>query len=576
MNRKQLIIFILVSILLLGGTGAAAFFLYGEKPSEQKFIAAEARHITETVHTNGTVEAAQNVDLSFERSGRVARVNVNVGDRVKAGQVLVELENAAEGAQVQQALALLNQKKAGATASEIAFYQAAADAAQADIEKTKADTSAAVAVAQAALDTAENNLKLANGGEDSQVVSQAYDSALATLQASLPKLDDALAQADMILGIDNSAANAAWKSQLSVTDSGKLMAANSLYQEAKTQIRSAHASVDPLLPAAAHMSIDLAAVTTQTALGKTAQLLQGVSDVLNATVSGGALSAADLSVKSSTIQSERTAIAAQNTAVVSAIQSVANAKNSLQTYTIAYNQALTNLQNARHSADSLVKLKQSAYDQAQANLNTKSQPVREVDLAPLRAAVNAASVTFAKTRLIAPIDGVISKQDAKVGAIMSPNAPITSVINEGAFQLKTQVSETDISKITIGNHADVTLDAYGSAVTFSATVVNTEPAISSVNGVSGYKTTMQFDEADERIKPGLTGNATIKTAEADAPVSVPDRSVIRQGGIFSVLVRDESGRLVTKTVTIGLHGDDGWDEITSGLQSGDAMVDFGS
>lgn len=576
MNRKQLAIFIAISVVLLGATGAAAYYLFREKPPEQHFVQAEARHINETVRTNGSVEAAQDVDLSFERTGRVAKATLKVGDHVKAGDVLVELENAAEGALVQQARALLQQKQAGATASEIAFYQAAADAASADVDKTKSDTAAAIATAQAAVDTAENNLKLANGGDESLVVGQAYDAAIATYQASLPKLDDALAQADMILGVDNSAANAAWKGQLSVTNSGKLIIADNLYQEAKVANASAHVSTDLLIAGADHAQVDASGSSVQSALGKMSQLLQAVSDVLNATVSGGALSAADLSAKTATIQSERGAISAQNSSVVTSIQAVSNAKNSLTSYTITYNKAVQDLKTAQNSAASLVKLKQSAYDQALANLQSRTQPVREVDLAPLRASLNAAAVAYGKTRLVSPIDGVVSRQDAKVGALVSPNLPVVSVINEGAYQLEAQVSETDIAKLAIGNKAGVTLDAYGSAASFPATIIKIDPAASIVNGTSGYKTTLQFDNSDDRIKPGLTGNATISTEQRDAAVAVPQRSVIQQGNSYSVLVQGADGRIVSKTVDVGLRGDDGWVEITSGLNPGDQIVDFGS
>jgi multidrug resistance efflux pump len=219
-------------------------------------------------------------------------------------------------------------------------------------------------------------------------------------------------------------------------------------------------------------------------------LLQAVSDVLNATVPGGNLSTSDLSAKQLTIQGERTAVSAQTSAVVAAGQAVSNAKNSLTTYTIAYQKAQNDLTNVQNSAASLVKLKESAVAQAEANLSSKTQPVRDVDLAPLRASLNAAAVAYAKTRLISPIDGVVSKQDGKVGMIISPNLPVLSVISEGGFQLETLVSETDIAKLAVGNKADVTLDAYGSNAIFPATVVKLDPAATTENGVT------------EKIQPG--------------------------------------------------------------------------
>jgi HlyD family secretion protein len=573
MKTKDLVIFLIISLAVVGGAGVGAYVWLKPSVPEIPFVTAEMHHLEERVRANGVVKASQDVDLSFERSGRVARVNATVGQHVKAGDVLLELENSAEGAMVQQARALLAQKQAGATSADIAFSQAAVDAAKADLEKTKADTAASIATAQSAVDTAQNNLKLANGGEDSQIVGQAYDAEATTLQASMPKLDDGLVQADLILGVDNTAANASFKTQLSATDAGKLVTADSLYQEAKIQVAAAHAATDLIGPGTAHASVDASASAVQTALAKMSALLQAVSDVLNATVPGGNLSTSDLSAKQLTIQGERTAVSAQTSAVVAAGQAVSNAKNSLTTYTIAYQKAQNDLTNVQNSAASLVKLKESAVAQAEANLSSKTQPVRDVDLAPLRASLNAAAVAYAKTRLISPIDGVVSKQDGKVGMIISPNLPVLSVISEGGFQLETLVSETDIAKLAVGNKADVTLDAYGSNAIFPATVVKLDPAATTENGVTGYKVTFQFDQADDRIKPGLTANVSVVTQERDA-VAVPERSVIEKNGGDSVLVKTANG-LETRTVDVGIRGADGWWEITSGLQAGDQVEDFG-
>ncbi|HVM91129.1 MAG TPA: efflux RND transporter periplasmic adaptor subunit [Verrucomicrobiae bacterium] len=573
MKTKDLVIFLIISLVVVGGAGIGAYVWLKPSAPEIPFVTAETHHVQERVRSNGEVKASQDVDLSFERSGRIAHVNATVGQHVKAGDVLLELENSAEAAMVQQARALLAQKQAGATSADIAYAQAAVDAAKADVEKTKADTAASIATAQSAVDTAQNNLKLADGGEDSQIVSQAYDAAATTLQASLPKLDDGLAQADLILGVDNTAANANFKTQLSATDAGKLVTADSLYQEAKIQVAAAHSATDEIGPGANHANVDTAMTAVQTALAKMSALLQAVSDVLNATIPGGNLSASDLSAKQLTIQGERTAVSTQVSAVVAASQAVSNAKNSLTTYTIALQKAQNDLVNVQNSAASLVKLKESAVAQAEANLSSKTQPVREVDLAPLRASLNAAVVAYNKTRLLSPIDGVVSVQDGKVGMIISPNVPVVSVINEGGFQLETLVSETDIAKLAVGNKAEVTLDAYGSDTLFPATVVKLDPAATTENGVTGYKATFQFDQADERIKPGLTANVSVVTQERDA-VAVPERSVLEKNGEDSVLVKTANGT-ETRVVQVGIKGADGWWEITSGLQAGDQVEDFG-
>ena len=50
--------------------------------------------LSATVNAAGNIQSHQTADLSFGQSGAVKDINVNVGDRVKAGDVLAELDTA--------------------------------------------------------------------------------------------------------------------------------------------------------------------------------------------------------------------------------------------------------------------------------------------------------------------------------------------------------------------------------------------------------------------------------------------------------------------------------------------------
>ncbi len=574
MKAKSIIIFSVAAVVLIGGSIAVSTVLLKPKQVEKRSVSAEQHHIREVVRADGEIKPAQSVDLSFERSGRIARISKNVGDTVKAGDTLMELENGTEATLVAQARALLAQKQAGSSATEIDIYQAAVDAANADLDKTKTDTQATITTAQTAVETAQNNLKLASGGDQSQIVGQAYESAVATVQAELPQMDNGLNQADAVLGIDHVSAFTSYR--LSALDASKLAIATNQYTNAKTQIQTMHDAVAPLTSATAHETIDGVIADEEATIAVLNQLLSSVSDVLKATPAGSASDQATLAGMQTTNQQTRTALSAQSSQLVTTKQAIENAKNSLNAYTIAYNKAQQDLVNAQASAASLIRLKEAGYQQAVANLASKTQPVRETDLAPLQASLNAAAVAYGKTLLKSPIDGVVSRQDGKVGAIISPNSPILSVINENSFQVETFISETDIAKIKVGNPADVTTDAYGSGVVFPATVVKIDPNISTVNGETGYKVTLQFSKNDDRIKAGMTGNASIISQEKDVPVALPERSILQKNGIFEVLLLTSDGQTKEQAVLVGARGSDGWREILSGLKAGDRVEDFGN
>src|SRR4051812_15284496 len=149
----------------------------------------------------GTVEA-KSISVGSRTGGRVAKVLVQEGDRVKPGQVLVELEHgdldaqrAGAAAQLAQATAALDKLKAGARPEEIAQAQARAAQANAVQQETRhgsrpeeiAGAEARVASAQALVDKAQLDADRAHRLLQSQAIAQAEsdaaDTALRTAKA---------------------------------------------------------------------------------------------------------------------------------------------------------------------------------------------------------------------------------------------------------------------------------------------------------------------------------------------------------------------------------------------------------
>ncbi len=574
MTKKNIFIIAGSAVALAAAIGLSAFILLRPVKTQYQYVSAEKRHLSETVRASGQIKPAQAVDLSFELGGRIKAVNVKAGDAVKSGDVLVELDNSAQIAQVAQAQAMLNQKIAGASKQQVAIYQATVDAARADLAKSKADTASQLDAVQAAYDVAQNNLKMASGGADSQVVGQAYQTSVTVLQSSLPVFDSALNQADQILGVDNGANNLSFKSALSALDSTKLSDAQNLYRTTKQQIEDTRASVAPLVVDSPHATVDQALKSVQDTLNQTNQMLAAVSDVLDATVSGSILPQETLSNMKFAIQTMRGTVVTESNAIVAAQQGTVNAANGLNAYTIAFNKAKLDLDTVQASVSSTILIKQAALEQAQANLDNVSAPARQTDLAPLQAALNAAEAAYSKTQLKAPFDGVVSKQSGSIGDLITSGMSVASVINDKTLQVDVYVSETDVSKIKVGNQATVTVDAYGADTGFAAAVVKIESGATQISGSSAYKVTLQFNQPDDRLKTGMTADASIVTQDKADAVAIPERSLIQRQGAYFVLVRNGQAAPEERKVQVGIKSADGWQEIISGINPGDQAVDF--
>ena len=161
---------------------------------------------------------------------------------------------------------------------------------------------------------------------------------------------------------------------------------------------------------------------------------------------------------------------------------------------------------------------------------------------------------------------------AQVGQVVSPGAPMMSLVNSSGLKIQAYVSEKDVANVKSGDAAAVTLDAFGTGTTFPATVTTVDAAQTQVNGASAYMVTLHFTNPNSQIKDGMTGNVQIIEAEHDNVIAVPSNLVINDDGSYFVL--KQNGSTADKVpVQIGLVGAS-TTEITAGLNVGDQINSF--
>ncbi len=106
---KRIILLILVVIALVTG----GFLVFNRKNGDAgNLLVVQPGDFVQRVSVSGKVVAAKNVDLAFTETGRVARVAVRVGDRVLAGQSMVELDANTLQSELSAARATLDLKRA--------------------------------------------------------------------------------------------------------------------------------------------------------------------------------------------------------------------------------------------------------------------------------------------------------------------------------------------------------------------------------------------------------------------------------------------------------------------------------
>lgn len=568
-HKKKIIIIAAIAVLVIG---AIAYGQYrkANQPSSYQTVKAVKGDLVQTVEATGKVKSADDLALKFELSGTIGEVRVKEGDQVKSGDVLIRLRAADLDAAVAQASANLNQKLAGATKEDISYYQSAVDLAKASLDQAKADATYLVASAELAVDTAKNNLKLAEGGESSQIVTDAYDDAIASLQTSISTMDNSLTQADNILGVDNSLANDDFEQFLATADPSKLDYAKSLYPQVKLEVNSARNQIISL-SGADHASVDSALVATKNALNRCVQLLAAVKEVLNITSPMGSLSQSSLDTKKTTIETARSNASAYSNTISNVQQAIDSAKNSYTTYSIAYTKAQQDLENTRSTVTSNIAMKEASYNQALANLNSKKNPPREVDVAAYRAALSQAIANRNKASIVAPIDGVVTQIAKMKGEFISMSETAIEMLSPH-YEVDVDIPETDVVKVAISDVVSITLDAYGDDIKFTGKVMSIDPASTEVQDVVYYKIKVALDPSEKEIKPGMTANVTVSTDTRTNVLYVPLRAV-RTSDMGKKSVRIlVNGAPEDRDIVIGMRADNGQVEVVSGINEGDDVI----
>jgi len=504
---------IIAVVVVVGGGGFVWWYVASNAAPAVGSYTVTRGNVVAALDEPGTVVAENKTDLSFQEAGQIAHVYVKEGDVVGTGDAIANLDSAALQANVQEA-------------------SAAVAAAQAKLDALRTGaTSQEVAVSETGLAAA------------GQALANTYAGAPNVLNDAYAKSNDAvhnqIAAFFPIQGGNNP------QLTFSVNNSQVLNNINSSWLSVGAGLGTWQAELASTTPSSSNGALD-AALTSASGY-----LLQ-VQGLMN------------------------TALAALTDEVNLSASTVAAYKVSATTGLNEVNAAITEV----NSTEQAIASEKAAVAQAQAGLNltTASSTPQTIEeqqaaVAQAQAALAAAQVALDNASLNAPFSGTVQNLTAQVGQVVAPGTPVLSLVNNGGLKIETYASEADVAKIKVHDAANVTLDAFGTATTFPATVTTVDSAETQVNGVPSYLVTLHFTQPEPQVKDGMTGNVHIVLAEDDNVITVPSGLVLTEGNQYFVVVKTATGT-EQKQVTVGLVGDGGMTEIVSGVSVGDTLVNF--
>ena len=272
---------------------------------------------------------------------------------------------------------------------------------------------------------------------------------------------------------------------------------------------------------------------------------------------------------------------------------------------------------------------ETKYRSSQAQYNAAQQNIRSLraGVQSAQTQLSAANKNLGRTTITAPMSGVISllavKQGERVvGTAQMAGTEMMRVADMSSMEVRVDVGENDIVKVSVGDSADVEVDAYnkrkfkGVVTQIASSTIKTGAATVATNDVTNYEVHIRLDPATYAdlidparpkrfpFRPGMNASADIKTKRTENVLAVPitavaarvqgsdesmedvekeakDRNAAGNNNADEVSISDEleevvfvinkEGKVEKRVVQTGIQ-DINFIQITSGLQPGDQVV----
>lgn len=156
---------------------------------------------------------------------------------------------------------------------------------------------------------------------------------------------------------------------------------------------------------------------------------------------------------------------------------------------------------------------QAALDLLRAGATPEEIVAAEAAVTQAEANLASAHTALSQAVLVAPFDGTISEVNVRAGEQVNPpqsgGQPVIVLGDLSTMRVETtDLRETDVERIAVGQAVDITFDALPDTL-LKGHVVYISPKASSEQGGVNYMTIIEFDEFDPRLRWGMTAYVNI-------------------------------------------------------------------
>ena len=230
------------------------------------------------------------------------------------------------------------------------------------------------------------------------------------------------------------------------------------------------------------------------------------------------------------------------------------------------------------AAEDSVRIAELQYEQTliapgDVDLRQAREQVRQAEgqVAGAAVQVEQARLEVQQAALVSPITGTVTQLALEAGQQVGGGQTALTVSDLARLEIGINLDETDVSRVSVGQAAQITLDAFrGEALTGELT--NIAPAADASSGVPLYLVTVSLEPGKLPLRPGMTAEVRIVTEQEAGVIVIPLRAVQSQGDQTVVRLLP-LGATAPVSVTVRLGRSNDTDVVVSqGIKAGDIVV----
>ncbi len=207
----------------------------------------------------------------------------------------------------------------------------------------------------------------------------------------------------------------------------------------------------------------------------------------------------------------------------SAALEIAKAQVQVEENDIVYYQKTLNriqkLKDSKYSTDKELEAAERDYNNALAQLALQKAQVKQAE-----AALQSAETELKYTKITSPVKGIVISKSVEVGQTVAASFSTPELFSVAEdltkMEIEASVVEADIAKVKNGQKVYFSVDSFPDEV-FVGTVKQVRNEAITTSNVVTYSVIIGIDNSDFKLKPGMTANVEIITAQKDDALLVP-------------------------------------------------------